>query len=143
MNFYITSEPQRRLKNAFTNIKQYKIIDVDQILDEFNMDPNDDICGFIIDEEIQKRIKDGKNSKKCCGIIYVNSQLDKTLIEKLKSLLYSMEDKTLVDITILDDFDVPKKEDLYKLVDNVLFFPILKKPKLIRCRRIDKKWNKV
>lgn len=136
MNFFVTSEPPRRLKNAFHNIKQYKLIDVDDLFESTGMDPNDDVCGFIIDEEIKNMIIDGTNSKKYNGIIYINSNLDRILLDKLKNLLYKIEDSSTVDITMLDDFDVPKLENMYNQVDNVTFFPILKKPKVIRCKRV-------
>jgi len=136
MKFYFTSQPANRLKNAFSNIKQYKIIDIDYIFESSTLDRNDVVHGFIIDSEIERMISEGSSSKKYEGVIYTNSKLDETIIEKVKQIIYKIEDKSMVDIFILDDYDVPKSKKFYKMVDNIIFFPIIKKVKTIKCKPI-------
>lgn len=63
MIIYVTSQPCNRLKNAISNLKQYKIIDIDSIIEDCGLDANNEVHGFIIDTEIERMINDGINSK--------------------------------------------------------------------------------
>lgn len=136
MIVYVTSQPCNRLKNAISNLKQYKIIDIDTIMKECGLDANNEIHGFIIDSEIERMINEGISSKKYIGIVYTNSNISPAIIDKLKEILYKKERKELFDIVLLDDYDVPKLKALYKRVDSVTFFPIIKKTHIIRCNKV-------
>lgn len=136
MKFYISGETYTRLKHDITNINSYKVIDVDWILSNCGLDPNNSVHSYIISTEIKRMISDGMKNKKYAGIIYINSKLDASLVYSIKNTLLDILGCDIVDINLFDDRDVPKYKDLYKLFDEVVFYSRCKKTKLIECKPI-------
>lgn len=141
MKIYLTSEPFRTLQNAFTNLKSFKIIDIDFIIETCGLDPNVDVDAYIINEEIKLAFKDGISGKKYNGIIYLNSGLDVSILESIKHIMEEIiEDSKNKDMdceyVMMDDYDLPKRKDMYHHVDEVMFFPTHKKTKIIECKAI-------
>jgi hypothetical protein len=136
MKFYITIEPYRKLRNVFTNLNTFCIIDVDTLISNSGLDINKDSHKYIINSEICRLIVTNAKSKRYTGIIYINSNLNCDVIISIKKSLKEISKSYIEDITLLDDYDVPKLKEYYKLFNEVIFFPTFKKTKIIECKPI-------
>lgn len=136
MKFYITTEPYRKLRNVFTNLNTFYIIDTDSLIAESHLDINKDAHRYIINSEIHRLIVMNAKSKRYNGIIYINSCLNCDVICGIKKSLNEIGDTRVECIALFDDYDVPKHKDYYKLFDEVIFFPTFKKTKIIECKPI-------
>ena len=87
MKFYATIEPCRKLKNLFSNLSSFYIIDVDEILAESGLDTNKPSHKFLINSELERLIVNGVRSKRYSGIIYINSALNCDTIMSIKKSL--------------------------------------------------------
>ena len=67
------------------------------------------------------------------GIIYINSELNCDVISSLRKSFDGVANSQIESLVILDDYDIPKLKNYYKLVDEVVFFPSMKKMKIIEC----------
>lgn len=133
MKFYATIEPCRKLKNLFSNLSSFYIIDVDSILRESGLDPGKHTHRYLINTELERLITAGAKSKRYAGMIYINSNLNCDVIVSIKKSIGILTNSVIESFVILDDVDVPKLSDYYTLFDEVVFFPALKKTKLIEC----------
>lgn len=136
MKFYITSEGVPKLKRSFLNLKLYSIIDVSEILDDYgySYETIDEYGVFIVNETITKLIENYVKSKRIRGIIYSNGFLTADTIENLFDALEPME--KIQDIVLLDDQNVPRLKKYYNYFNEIIFFPSVKKIRLIECRPI-------
>ena len=133
MKFYATIEPIRRIKNLFSNLSSFYIIDVDTILKESGLDPNKTTHKYLINSELERLILSGAKSKRYIGMIYINSNLNCDTIVAIKNSINVITNSVIDSYVILDDFNIPKLNDYYSLFDEVVFFPSFKKTKLIEC----------
>jgi len=136
MKFYITGESYRKLKNVFTNLNTFYIINVDSLIEESKLDVNKITHRFIINTEIERLITIGAKSKRYAGIIYINSNINFEIITGIRKSLGDITKSQVEDLTLLDDYDTPKYKEYYKLFDEIIFFPTFKKTKIIECRPI-------
>ena len=136
MKFYITGESYRKLRNVFTNLNTFYIIDVDSLIEESGLNPEKATHRFIINTEIERLIASGAKSKRYTGIIYINKGLNFDIITSIKKSLNEITKSQVEDLSLLDDYDTPKFKQYYKLFDEVIFFPTFKKTKIIECRPI-------
>ena len=136
MKFYITGESYRKLRNVFTNLNTFYIIDVDSLIGESGLNPETAAHRCIINTEIERLIASGAKSKRYTGIIYINKGLDFDIITSIKKSLNDITKSQVEDLSLLDDYDTPKFKQYYKLFDEVIFFPTFKKTKIIECRPI-------
>ena len=136
MKFYITGESYRKLRNVFTNLNTFYIIDVDSLIEESGLNPEKATHRFIINTEIERLIASGAKSKRYTGIIYINKRLNFDIITSIKKSLNDITKSQVEDLSLLDDYDTPKYKQYYKLFDEVIFFPTFKKTKIIECRPI-------
>ena len=139
MKFYITVEGIPKLKRSFLNLKLFSIISIPDILKEYGYEKATigEFGRFIVDQKIQALIKNYTKSKRIRGIIYCNPQLIPEIVE---NLMDSLEDnKKISDVVLLDDYNVPKVQHLYTLFPEVIFFPSIKKIRLIECKQIKDK----
>lgn len=136
MKFYITAEPYQKLRNAFTNLNTFCIIDTDSLIAESHLDVNKEAHRYIINSEIHRLIVMNMKSKRYTGIIYINSRLNCDTISGIKKSLNEIAGSKIESIILLDDYDVPRLKDYYKLFDEVIFFPTFKKTKIIECKPI-------
>ena len=69
MKFYLTIEPCRKLKNVFSNLSSFYIIDVDTILQESGLNIEIPAHQYLINVELERLITSGAKSKryKQCG----------------------------------------------------------------------------
>ena len=136
MKFYITGESYRKLRNVFTNLNTFYIIDVDSLIGESGLNPEKLTHRFIINTEIERLIASGAKSKRYTGIIYINKGLNFDIITSIKKSLNDITKSQVEDLSLLDDYDTPKFKQYYKLFDEVIFFTTFKKTKIIECRPI-------
>jgi hypothetical protein len=136
MKFYITVEGVPKLKRSFLNLKLYSTIDVSEILDDFgySYETIDEYGIFIVNETIIKLIENYVKSKRIRGIIYSNEFLSAGTIENLFETLEPMT--KIQDIVLLDDQNVPKLKKYYNYFNEIIFFPSIKKIRLIECKPI-------
>lgn len=136
MKFYITIEGTQKLKKSFLNLKLFSIIYIPEILEEFRYtyETIDDYSSFIISNHINNLIKTYSKSKRVRGIIYSNPYIDENILPNLFETLIKIEN--ISDIVLIDDYNVPKLTHLYPEFDEIIFFPSIKKTRLIECTKI-------
>jgi hypothetical protein len=139
MKFYITVEGVPKLKRSFLNLKLYSIINVSDILGEYQYtyETIDEYGIFIVNERILQLIRNYVRSKRIRGIIYSNEFLTKDTINNLFDILEEVE--KIQDIVLLDDYNIPKLKKYYEHFNEIIFFPSIKKIRLIEATQIDKK----
>jgi len=133
MNIYFTVEPCKRLKNLFSNLSSYYIIDVDSILEESGLDVNKKSHQFLINNELERLLTSGAKSKRYLGIIYINKKMNYDTISSVKETVINIDGSTVENCVVLDDCDVQKLSDYYIMFDEVIFFPAINKAKIIKC----------
>ena len=139
MKFYITVEGVPKLKRSFLNLKLYSIINVSDILDDYQYtyETIDEYGIFIVNERILQLIRNYVKSKRIRGIIYSNEFLNEETINNLFDTLEDME--KIQDIVLLDDYNVPKLKEFYPYFNEIIFFPSVKKIRLIEAIKIDER----
>lgn len=141
MKFYATIEPCRKLKNVFSNLSSFYIIDVDQILEESKLDITNKAHAYLINTELERLIVNGAKSKRYNGLIYINSNINESVIDGIKDLINSLENSNVDSFVLLDDVDVPKLNMYYVMFDEVVFFPSMKRTRIIECSSNVMKYN--
>lgn len=136
MKFYVTCENVQKLKRSFLNLKLFSIIDTQAILNElgYTYSTIDKYGTFIVNSKIMKYIDNYTKSKRIRGIIYSNPYINEEVINNLYDNLYNY--KNIENIVLLDDHNVPKLQHLYSLFNEVIFFPSIKKIRLIEAQSI-------
>jgi hypothetical protein len=138
VKFYITVEGIQRLKKSFLNLKLFSIIHIPDILEQYGYTYStiDEYGSFIISSQINDMIKMHAKSKRIRGIIYSNPNIDESVLPNIFLTLKNMPN--ISEIVLLDDYNVPKLMHLYSNFDEIVFFPSIKKIRLIEAQRIDK-----
>lgn len=133
MKIYITVENRQRLKRSFLNLKMYSIISVEQILDEYgySYDTLDEFNTFIVNSKLLDMFNSQIKSKRNRGVIYSNPHLNEEILNNLIEKLNEYE--KVSEIVLLDDTNLPKLKHLYGYFDEIIFFPSVKKVRLIEC----------
>jgi len=141
MKFYITVEGLPKLKRAFLNLKLYSVVSVPEILSDlgYTYSTIDEYAAFIVNQKITGLIENYVKSKSIRGIIYSNPNLSRDIIENLFNELETCD--RISDLVLLDDYNVPKLEQYYDLFREIIFFPSVKKIRLIECKPIQDKLN--
>ncbi len=133
MTAYVTIEPCRRLKNIFSNLSSFYIIDVDTIIKTSGIDMSKKSNRFLVNSELERLIQAGIKSKRYSGFIYINSNLNSEIITDLREIVMETENSTVDSFVLLDDCDVPKLKDYYMLFEEIIFFPTIRKAKILEC----------
>lgn len=136
MKFYLTVESKYRIQNSFLNLNAFHIIDVQEIISSFNLDLSKQTNVFIINSYIEKSILNNAKSKRLQGIIYINNLLNETVIENLYEMI--KDNTNISQMVLLDDYYTPKLLNLYKNFEEILFFPSVRKIKIIECKPLNK-----
>lgn len=141
MKFYITIEGVQRLKKSFLNLKLYSIIYIPEILEEYGYTYStiDEYGSFIISNKINELIKTYAKSKRIRGIIYSNPKINEDVLPNIFENIVDI--KTISEIVLLDDYNVPKLTYLYSMFNEIVFFPSIKKIRLIECQKISNLQN--
>jgi len=138
VKFYITIEGIQRLKKSFLNLKLFSIIYIPEILEQYGYTYStiDDYGSFIISNQINDLIKTYAKSKRIRGIIYSNPDINENIIPNIFELLSDID--TISEVVLLDDYNVPKLQYLYSNFNEIIFFPSIKKIRLIECVSLSK-----
>ena len=139
MKFYVTTEGVQKLKRSFLNLKLFSIIDVPNILNEKGYSYNniDDYGSFIVSKEINGLITNYTKSKRIRGIIYCNPNLNEDIINNLSETISNY--KNITEFVLIDEYNLPKLQNLYTLFSEIIFFPSIKKVRLVECKSIKDK----
>lgn len=138
MNLYVSTESDRKLRNVFSNLSGFYIINVDALVEMSHLDLTKNAHCFLMNSEIERLIAIGAKSKRYSGIIYINSALNKDTVQSLKQSIDNLHESNIDYMVLLDDYELPKLKKLYKLFDEVTFFSSLKKTKIIQCTPLKK-----
>lgn len=106
---------------------------MDTILLESGLNVNKKSHQYLINTELERLLTTGAKSKRYLGIIYINSNINFDIIEAVRASVTEVENSTVENMVILDDCDAPKLKDYYELFDEVIFFPAIKKARVINC----------
>ncbi|MEG1363926.1 MAG: hypothetical protein RSC92_05805 [Clostridia bacterium] len=131
MKLYITTENHARVKKSFINLKGYNLIIVENILEEFGYSYNtiDDYGSFMVNKRIRELMTGSPKTKIPKNIVYINPYLTKETLENIFNISQDIyEDTSKV---LLDDYNVPKMKDYYNMFDEIIYFPLIKKVRLI------------
>ncbi len=141
MKFYVTIEGVPRLKKSLLNLKLYSIIYIPEILEQYGYTYStiDDYGSFIISNQITELIKTYAKSKRIRGIIYSNPDVSEDVLPNIFDTLADID--TISEVVLLDDYNVPKLTHLYPIFDEIVFFPSIKKVRLIECQKISNLQN--
>lgn len=137
MKFYVTTEGTQKLKRSFLNLKLFSIVYVPEILEKYGYNYNtiDEYGAFIVSNKINEMIISYSKSKRIRGIIYSNPTISEDLLPNLFETLEDLD--TISEIVLLDDYHVPKLKKLYPHFDEIIFFPSIKKIRLIEATTIE------
>ena len=69
MNLYVTTESDRKLKNVFSNLNGFYIINVDSLVEMSHLDFTKNAHCFLMNSEIERLISIGAKSKRYSGSI--------------------------------------------------------------------------
>ena len=138
MNFYITVDDKEKIKKAFLNVRKQLVIDVFDIIRELGYDTDDldQYASYIVSEKIKKTIQTAVSNNRVQSIIYINPEVDH---EAIRELIHFVQENTRVEKAVFLT-DKGKNEDLYELFEEVLFYPSVKKVKIIECTPIPVVW---
>ena len=136
MKFYVTVEGVPKLKRSFLNLKLFSIISVPDILLQFGYTYStiDEYGSFIVSKKINNLIKTHVKSKRIRGIIYSNPNMNEELLPNIFNIVEEIEGISY--IVLMDEYNVPKLNHLYSYFDEIIFFPSIKKIRLIECSPI-------
>jgi len=137
MKFYITIEEIQRLKKSFLNLKLFSIIYVPEVLEQYGYTYStiDEYGSFIISNHISNLIKMYSKSKRVRGIFYSNPYITEQMLPNIFEVVSKIDN--INEIVLLDDYNVPKLTHLYCNFDEIVFFPSIKKVRLIECTKIN------
>jgi len=137
MKFYLTTENITKLKRSFLNLKLFSIIYVPEILEQYGYTYStiDEYGSFIVSSNIEAMIRLQSKSKRIRGIIYSNPSITEEILPNLFEMLN--KNKLISEIVLLDDSNIPKLKYLYPYFNEIVFFPSIKKIRLIEAKSIE------
>jgi hypothetical protein len=118
-------------------MKLFSIIYIPEILEEFRYtyDTIDEYSSFIVSNHIDSLIKTYAKSRRVRGIFYSNPYLNENILPNLFETLANTDN--ISEVVLLDDYNVPKLTHLYSNFDEILFFPTIRKIRLIEAQKIE------
>lgn len=136
MKFYVTIEGVPKLKRSFLNLKLFSIINVQQIILDcgYNYNNIDEYGSFIVNETIMSQIKNYSRSKRIRGIIYSNPNLNEAIILNLRERVE--KNPKITEFVLIDEYNLPRLQQYYPMFTEIIFFPSIKKIRLIECKSI-------
>lgn len=136
MKLYITSESYYRVKNGFSNINAFAIIDVELIINKLNLDMSKPYNVFLVNSEISNLLSVYSNCKKYRGIIYIVPNINNNVIDNINNIVLNTK-YNISDVILLDDYDYPKMKKFYSKFSEIMYFSTFKKIKIIECKPVE------
>lgn len=136
-NIYITSEPENILKQSFSNLKNFFILDVNTFVENLGVDLTKQSGVYLVNSEIEKTILSQAKLKKYQGVIYINKNLSTKLYTFFKQRF--KRSSGINKIVLIDNGQFPKHMDLMSVFDEVVFYERFKKTKIIECQGFEQK----
>lgn len=131
-NIYITSEPEFKLKQVFSNLKNFYILDVNEFVESLNVDLTKQSGVYLVNSEIEKLILSQAKLKKYQGVIYINKNISQKLHDFLKQRF--KKSKIINKLILIDNGEFPKHQELMGIFEEVLFYERFRKTKIIECQ---------
>lgn len=132
MKFYLTVESIQKIKNVFVNLSSFYILDVEEIIKTLGLDINKPSSVYFVNNHIKNLIESQSKSKRLQGIIYINPNLNATIIDGIYN--YIKEIPTMEGMVLMDDGFAPKLRSYHNLFEEILFFPTIKRVKILECK---------
>ena len=130
----MTDEPEYKLNQVFSNIKNFFIFDVSAFVTSLNLNLNKQSSIYYINTEIEKHMLNALSLKRYNGIIYINKSLSEKLYNSIKSKFKEKYDVNK--IILIDDGQFPKHTDIMCIFDEVIFYNRFSKTKIIEPSEI-------
>lgn len=132
MKFYLTVEPAEKIKKIFVNLSVFYILDVDSIIRDFKLDLSKPSSIYYINDYIKKQIAAQSKSKRLEGIIYINQHLSASIIDSIYEYIH--DNDSIEGMVLMDDGFEPKLKQYHHLFEEVLFFPTVRRVKILECK---------
>lgn len=126
-NLYLTVESEKVLSNSFTNLKSFYILNIDNILKEVNV--REQTYRYFVNKIITDTLIEQSSLKKIKGIIYINSNLNESIIKNLQNKINTIN--TIDSIILIDNGSTLKLKKYYQEFSEILFFQKYRKIKLL------------
>ena len=126
-NLYLTVESEKVLSNSFTNLKSFYILNIDNILKEVNV--REQTYRYFVNKIITDTLIEQSSLKKIKGIIYINSNLNESIIKNLQNKINTIS--TIDSIILIDNGSTLKLKKYYQEFSEILFFQKYRKIKLL------------
>lgn len=121
MEIIITTEDVKTIRKNYVNFKQCLTIDVREVLTELGYHEGEVVVSphdFIINCEIEKKLQQAINSKKCQTAIYFVYTINKKLIDNVREIL---SDKSKDSKNYVSIFDIKSDyKDQWPLFDKIV-----------------------
>jgi len=91
---------------------------------------------FIVNKEITCLIKNYSKSKRIRGIIYSNPNLSESVIKNLDEIIKDY--CNITEFVLIDEYNLPRLQQFYHLFNEIIFFPSIKKIRIIEAVSISK-----
>lgn len=132
MKFYLTVEPVSKIKNVFVNLSAFYILDIKAIIEGLKLNMNKPSNVYFANNYISELIETQAKSKRLQGIIYINSNLNVPIIDSIYNHIKDLP--TIEGMVLMDDGFNPKLKEYHRLFEEVLFFPTVKRVKILECK---------
>lgn len=139
-NIYITTEPEYKLKQLFSNIKDFYILDVQQLVDSMDIELSKTSSVYLINEEIEKIITSKASLKRIHGIFYIIKNMSEQLVQSVKKRLSKLE--VIDQFILIDNGYNPQHSNFTHLFSDVIFYERFRKNKIIYQAELQKEENK-
>lgn len=80
------------------------------------------------------QIKNYSRSKRIRGIIYSNPNLNEAIILNLRERVE--KNPKITEFVLIDEYNLPRLQQYYPMFTEIIFFPSIKKIRLIECKSI-------
>jgi len=100
----------------------------------YNYNNIDEYGSFIVNETIMSQIKNYSRSKRIRGIIYSNPNLNEGIILNLRERVE--KNPKITEFVLIDEYNLPRLQQYYPMFTEIIFFPSIKKIRLIECKSI-------
>lgn len=129
MKIYITTLDKEILRNYFLNFRSYSFIDVREIVKEETRSGfyDNPYVNFLVEQRICAEIQKAKKKRSMFDVIYCCDNIDKIIIENVKSEFRDCEIDSVIYIE-----DKSKSDVDVGLFDSVLHSPV-KRKRISKC----------